>query len=62
MQLKLSRIEVMHFLAQKIDEIIDQFLKNIWRIKNARLNEFWKNLYFLVQNLGNIFESALKGP
>ena len=29
MQLKLSRIEVMHFLAQKIDEIIDQFLKNI---------------------------------
>jgi acyl-[acyl-carrier-protein] desaturase len=29
MQLKLSRIEVMHFLAQKIDEIIDEFLKNI---------------------------------
>ena len=29
MQLKISRVEVMNFLAQKIDKIIEEFLKNI---------------------------------
>jgi len=29
MKLKPERIEVMHFLAQKIDSIIDEFLKKI---------------------------------
>ena len=51
MKLKPSRIEVMHYLAQKIDSIIDEFLKKI--------DTNWQPADFLPESSGENFAKEI---
>ncbi len=51
-KIKPERIEVMHYLAQKIDSIIDEFLKNI--------DTNWQPADFLPESSGENFTNKIK--